>query len=61
MPYTTEDGGRLNNFANEPKMYEAAPPSKTEQRNYIILGTLGFLLLAGVITIAVLASNVSVS
>jgi hypothetical protein len=61
MPYTTEDGGKLNNFANEPKMYEAAPPNKTEQRNYIILAALGFLLLAGVITIAVLASNVSAS
>lgn len=61
MPYTTEDGGRLNNFANEPKMYEAAPPDKNQQRNYIILGALGFLLLAGVITVAVLASNVSVS
>lgn len=59
MPYTTEDGGRLNNFANEPKMYEAAPPTKTQQRNYIILGVLGFILLAGVITVAILASNVS--
>jgi len=59
MPYTTEDGGRLNNFANEPKMYEAEPPTKKEQRNYIVLGVLGFLLLAGVITVAILASNVS--
>ncbi len=61
MPYTTEDGGRLNNFANEPKMYEAEPPSKNQKRNYIILGVLGFLLVAGVITVAVLASNVSVN
>ncbi|MGB5594450.1 MAG: ssl1498 family light-harvesting-like protein, partial [Crocosphaera sp.] len=27
MPYTTEEGGRLNNFAAEPKVYEAQPPS----------------------------------
>lgn len=59
MPYTTEDGGRLNNFANEPKMYEAAPPSKTEQRNYLILGVLGGILIVGVIVVAFFASNVS--
>jgi hypothetical protein len=38
MPYTTEEGGRLNNFAVEPKVYQATPPTKTEQRNYILLG-----------------------
>lgn len=59
MPYTTEDGGRINNFASEPKMYEAAPPSKTEQRNYIILGVLGGILIVGVIVVAFYASNVS--
>lgn len=59
MPYTTEEGGRLNNFANEPKVYPAEPPNKDQQRKYIILGALGLLLVAGIITIAVLASNVS--
>lgn len=58
MPYTTEDGGRVNNFANEPKVYQAEPPTKKEQRNYIILGILGFILVAGVIAIAFFASNV---
>jgi len=38
MPYTTEDGGRLNNFAREPKIYQAETPTKTEQRNYILWG-----------------------
>lgn len=61
MPYTTEEGGRLNNFANEPKMYEAAPPSENEKRNYVILGILGFALLAGVAVVAYYASTVSVS
>ncbi|MGA7937028.1 MAG: ssl1498 family light-harvesting-like protein, partial [Kovacikia sp.] len=28
MRYTTEEGGRLNNFAIEPKMYKAEPPTK---------------------------------
>jgi hypothetical protein len=52
MPYTTEDGGRLNNFAVEPKMYEAQPPSATDKRNYAILGVLAVALVGGLMTIA---------
>ena len=52
MPYTEEEGGRLNNFAVEPKMYEAQPPSKAQQKNYLILGTLGAVLVAGLIFVA---------
>ena len=59
MPYTEEEGGRLNNFAREPKMYQAEEPSKGEKRNYLILGTLAFLLLSGVMAIAVYASSAS--
>jgi hypothetical protein len=59
MPYTTEEGGRLNNFAVEPKVYQATPPSKTEQRNYILLGISALLLIGGLITVAVLASKIS--
>lgn len=58
MPYTTEDGGRINNFANEPKVYEAEPPTIKEKRNYLVLGILGIVLVAGVIAIAFFASNV---
>ena len=58
MPYTTEEGGRLNNFAAEPKVYDAVPPTNTEKRNYIIMGIAAFLLVSGVLTVAVLASNV---
>jgi hypothetical protein len=58
MPYTTEEGGRLNNFAVEPKVYEATPPSKAEQRNYIIMGVAAVILLGGLLTVAVLASQV---
>ncbi|MFM7439112.1 MAG: photosystem II assembly protein Psb34 [Snowella sp.] len=57
MPYTTEEGGRLNNFAVEPKVYEAKPPNKAQQRNYIILGTVALLLIAGVLAVAVYASS----
>jgi hypothetical protein len=59
MPYTKEDGGRLNNFAVEPKMYQAEPPTKVQQRNYVILGILGLLLVSGIIALAVYASNAS--
>lgn len=59
MPYTTEDGGRLNNFAAEPKMYTAEPPTKSEKRNFIILGVLGALIISGSIAIAVFASNIA--
>ena len=36
MPYTTEEGGRLNNFAREPKIYQSEPPTAGQKRNYII-------------------------
>lgn len=57
MPYTTEEGGRLNNFANEPKVYEAEPPTTSQKRNYLILGILGSLLVGGVIFITIYVSN----
>ncbi|MFQ4139321.1 photosystem II assembly protein Psb34 [Nodosilinea sp. PGN35] len=56
MPYTTEDGGRLNNFANEPKMYEAEPPNAAQKRNYVILGGLALALVAGLLVVAVSVS-----
>jgi hypothetical protein len=59
MPYTEEEGGLLNNFAREPKMYQAEAPTKGEKRNYIILGILGFLLVGGLMAVAVFASNAS--
>lgn len=59
MPYTTEDGGRLNNFAREPKMYQAEPPSKVQQRNYVLLGIVATVLLGSLIFVAFSVSSVS--
>ena len=59
MPYTEEEGGLLNNFAREPQMYTAEEPNSKEKRNYAILGVLAFLLLGGIVTVAVYASQVS--
>lgn len=59
MRYTREEGGRLNNFAVEPRVYQAKPPTKAEQRNYIIMGIAAMLLVSGLIAVAVYASSVS--
>lgn len=59
MPYTEEEGGRLNNFAREPQMYTAEEPTSEDKKNYLILGVLAFLLLGGVMAVAVYASSAS--
>jgi hypothetical protein len=59
MPYIEEEGGRLNNYAIEPKVYRAEPPTKTQQRNYIILGIVALLLVGGLMAVAVYASKFS--
>ncbi len=56
MRYTVEEGGRLNNYAIEPKVYEATPPTASQKRNYMILGTVGALLVGGLIFVAVSVS-----
>ncbi|MBO3457818.1 ssl1498 family light-harvesting-like protein [Aetokthonos hydrillicola Thurmond2011] len=52
MPYTTEDGGRLNNFAQEPKVYRAEPPDAGQKRNYIILAVVAAILVGSLIFVA---------
>ena len=59
MPYIEEEGGILNNFSREPQMYTAEEPDSTEKRNYVVFGVLAFLLLGGLISVAVYASSVS--
>ena len=59
MPYTSEEGGRLNNFAREPKVYEAEPPTKNEQKKYILWGIAAAALVGGVIFVAFSVSSVS--
>jgi hypothetical protein len=56
MPYTTEDGGRLNNFAAEPKMYQAEPPTNAQKRNFVLIGISAIMLLSGLIAVAVSVS-----
>ncbi len=61
MPYTTEDGGRLNNFAAEPKVYRATPPNPNERRNYLILGAIALILVSGLIAVAFYASSAPIN
>lgn len=56
-----DDDGRLNNFAREPKLYQAQPLNETEKRQYIVLAAIAVLLVGGLIAVAVFTSNVSVS
>jgi hypothetical protein len=57
MPYVKEEGGRLNNYAEEPRVYTAEPPTKAQQRNYIILGTISLLLVGFLILVAFFVSK----
>lgn len=58
MPYTTEEGGLLNNFAKEPKVYQAEPPTQAQKRNYLVLGIAALVLVSGLVFVAYSASNV---
>ena len=58
MPYTTEEGGLLNNFAKEPKVYQAEPPTKAQKRNYLVLGIAALVLVSGLVFVAYSASNI---
>ncbi|MBD2338479.1 ssl1498 family light-harvesting-like protein [Calothrix sp. FACHB-156] len=52
MPYTTEEGGLLNNFAREPKVYAAEPPNAGQKRTYLFVGIAAALLVGGLIFVA---------
>lgn len=56
MRYIEEEGGRLNNFAIEPKMYQAEPPTNAQKRNYIFLAVGAIALVAGLMVVAVSVS-----
>lgn len=57
MPFTTEEGGRLNNFAPETKTYVAEPPTASQKRNYVLLGMGALVLVGGLMFVAYSASG----
>jgi hypothetical protein len=53
MPYINNDGDtRLNNFPTEPKMYVAESASSEGKQNYLVIGIVGLVLVAGLIFVA---------
>ena len=57
MPYINNDGdSRLNNFPTEPKMYVAESTSPEFKQNYLMIGIVGFVLVAGSIFVAMAVS-----
>jgi hypothetical protein len=52
MRYTEEEGGRLNNFAVEPKVYKSEPPTKKQQIQYLLLGVGALVLIGGLFFVA---------
>lgn len=49
--YIKDDDGRLNNFAREPKMYQAEPMDADQKRNYLVIGGVGAFLVVGLIAL----------
>jgi hypothetical protein len=52
MRYTEEENGLLNNFAVEPKVYQADPPSKKQQIQYVVMGIGALVLVVGLFFVA---------
>jgi hypothetical protein len=57
MPYINNDGDtRLNNFPTEPKMYVAESSGSDGNKNYLVIGILGVVLVVGLIFVATAVS-----
>ncbi|WP_099240830.1 photosystem II assembly protein Psb34 [Synechococcus sp. BDU 130192] len=57
MRYMEDEDGKLNNFAQEPKMYQAEAKTAKEQKNLLVIGVLGGVLVATLIGVTVLISG----
>ncbi|NJM95865.1 MAG: ssl1498 family light-harvesting-like protein [Phormidesmis sp. RL_2_1] len=56
MYTTTDETGRLNNYATEPPVYFSTFPSPEQQRRYVIQGGLAMLLVCSVLLVALYVS-----
>jgi hypothetical protein len=56
MSFVKDEDGRLNNFAREPKMYEAEPMDAMQKRTYLVIGGVGGFLVIGLIALASIVS-----
>jgi hypothetical protein len=58
MPYINEENGLLNNFAREPRVYQAEAPTVGQKRNLMFLTMGTVALVAALIAIAYAVSNI---
>ena len=56
MRYTTDDQGLLNNFAAEPEVYFAEPPTQSQKIKYAVQAACSTVFLGVVGYVAYLAS-----
>ena len=59
MTTVTDENGIMNNFASEPQMYYAEAPSSQEKRGYAFWGAIAAVVMAAVVTTAVVVAKVS--
>jgi len=52
MYSTSDERGVINNFPNETKMYYSEYPANTQQRLYMVQGTLAAMLVSGFVLMA---------
>jgi hypothetical protein len=56
MSYIKEEGGLLNNFAKEPRMYVTEASSDAQPKSYLLIVGATIVLIGGMVAVAALAS-----
>jgi hypothetical protein len=57
MSYIKEEGGLLNNFAKEPRMYVAETSDEAQPKSYLLVIVAAIVLVGGLVAVAALAST----
>jgi hypothetical protein len=58
MAYQTKDeDGKLNNFAIEPTMYQSETTTTDDQKNLVLIGALGGVLVIALVAVTFLISG----
>jgi hypothetical protein len=56
MSYIKEEGGLLNNFAKEPRMYVTEASGEAQPKSYLFAIVAAIVLIGGMVAVAALAS-----
>jgi hypothetical protein len=57
MSYIKEEGGLLNNFAKEPRMYVTENAGDAQPKSYLLVIVAAIVLVGGLVGVAALAST----